>query len=79
MRVRMRLIAEPPSHTASTFQPDFGTDPVVVRGSGANDFSCGHCDAVLLEGVFLGQVENVAVRCASCLSWNAVPVIAGDG
>ncbi len=79
MRVRMHLIDEPRPDDAASLRPDFGTDPVVVRGSGTNDFTCARCDAVLLEGVYLGQVEHVTVRCASCLSWNGVPVIAGDG
>lgn len=77
MRIRMRLITEPLPGDSASLSSDFGTDPIVIRGTGPNDFICGRCDAVLLDSVHLGQVGEVVVRCASCLAWNQAPVVAG--
>ena len=43
--------------------------PVLIASTHTIDYTCGHCDAVLMHAED-GQVHNLVIHCVACGSYN---------
>lgn len=66
-KIRMKLV-EKPVNGATVFETT--TNAPLIKGNGKADYICGMCKSVLAEGVELGQIKNVILRCYMCKRYN---------
>jgi hypothetical protein len=68
--VKLQVIPEPDSNTRAVFVKT-GEGTVIFQGfeTGIAQ-SCGRCNAQLIVGLRLGQVQNIVLRCSACGSFN---------
>ncbi|MET0671773.1 MAG: hypothetical protein ABWY66_17415 [Xanthobacteraceae bacterium] len=62
-KVRLKVIPAP-SVGAVVSAP-----PVLIASTHTVDYTCGHCDAVLMHAEH-GQVHNLVIHCVACGSYN---------
>lgn len=66
--IRLKVIPQPEEGTRTVLAVADRT--AIYKGSGSNNYLCGNCDFVLLEGIDHGQMSNVVLRCSACQSHN---------
>ena len=72
-RVVLKTIPKPKSGTRAVLDPKIGEVLPVIKGTGDVDLLCGNCKAVLVEGIFQGQIRNIVIHCPICRFYNNVP------
>jgi DNA-directed RNA polymerase subunit RPC12/RpoP len=63
-KVRLKVV------TAPSIGHILEAPPVLRASEHSVDYTCGHCDAVLLHAE-AGQVHGVLIRCTACGSYHA--------
>lgn len=68
-RLRMMVIPEPEPNTRSVLIFT-GEGTVVMKGSGNVIMECGNCGVPLIDGVAVGNIQNLVFRCPNCGEFN---------
>jgi len=69
--IKLHVIPEPAEGTRSVIIREGEGTAVFRNDDGPNVvMDCGACDARLVQGVPVGQIENVVVRCNGCGAYN---------
>ena len=69
--IKMQVIQNLTPDTPAVLRPLFSDRPV-LKGAGEDNYVCGACELVLLQGVTRKRAREFAIRCGKCGSFNAV-------
>jgi hypothetical protein len=74
--ITLPLIPESTKNTRAVFhQPPSEKPFPFFRGSGPADLLCGKCSFRLGQGIGVGQIKDLVLKCPKCSSYNDIPFI----
>ena len=69
--VKMKVIENIAANVPGVLRPLFSDRPVLT-GPGEDNYICGSCATVLMQGVTGTRAREFAIRCGKCGSYNGV-------
>ena len=71
----LKVVDKPAKGTRTVFIAEY-SDPdfVFMSGKGSLSYACGHCGKLLVNKIFLNDLNDVVLRCPKCERYNEIPL-----
>jgi hypothetical protein len=71
--IKLRTISKVATNTRTILDPKTAEALPIMKGKGDINLLCGNCGAVLVQGIYRGQIRHIVIHCPICDFFNDVP------
>jgi uncharacterized Zn finger protein (UPF0148 family) len=71
--IKLRPISKIATNERTVMDPKTAEVLPIMKGKGDINLLCGNCGAVLVQGIYRGQIRRIVIHCPICDSFNNVP------
>lgn len=63
MDIKLKTISKLASNTRTILDPKNAEALPIMKGKGDINLLCGNCGAVLVQGIYRGQIRRIVIHC----------------
>jgi hypothetical protein len=71
--IKLRIVSKETTNTKTILDPRTTGALPIMKGKGDINLLCGNCGAILVQGIYRGEIRHIFIRCPTCNSYNNVP------
>jgi uncharacterized Zn finger protein (UPF0148 family) len=71
--IKLRTISKISTNERTILDPKTAEALPIMKGKGDINLLCGNCGAVLVKGIYRGQIRRIVIYCPVCDCFSNVP------